>query len=100
MNSRGETSELGGREYPTRSEQSRGLKREALRSRTQSSERKLKLRDLPPIRLFTGRQRARLMRDYFLISVLLVGGGLTTSGLIEIYFRYQREPTASGPFAA
>ena len=29
------------------------------------------------------------MRDYFLISVLLVGGGLTTSGLIEIYFRYQ-----------
>jgi signal transduction histidine kinase len=29
------------------------------------------------------------MRDYFLISVLLVGGGLTASGLIEIYFRYQ-----------
>jgi signal transduction histidine kinase/HAMP domain-containing protein len=49
----------------------------------------LKFRELPLIRLFTGRQRARLMRDYFLISVLLVGGGLTTSGLIEIYFRYQ-----------
>ncbi len=53
------------------------------------SERKLKFRELPLIRLFTGRQRARLMRDYFLISVLLVGGGLTASGLIEIYFRYQ-----------
>jgi signal transduction histidine kinase/HAMP domain-containing protein len=49
----------------------------------------LKFRELPLIRLFTGRQRARLMRDYFLISVLLVGGGLTASGLIEIYFRYQ-----------
>ena len=49
----------------------------------------MKFRELPLIRLFTGRQRARLMRDYFLISVLLVGGGLTTSGLIEIYFRYQ-----------
>jgi signal transduction histidine kinase len=30
-----------------------------------------------------------LVRDYFLISVLLVGGGLITSGIIEIYFRYQ-----------
>ena len=49
----------------------------------------MKFRELPLIRLFTGRQRARLMRDYFLISVLLVGGGLTASGLIEIYFRYQ-----------
>ena len=29
------------------------------------------------------------MRDYFLISVVLIGGGLITSGLIEIYFRYQ-----------
>ncbi len=28
------------------------------------------------------------MRDYFLISVVLIGGGLITSGLIEIYFRY------------
>jgi signal transduction histidine kinase/HAMP domain-containing protein len=35
------------------------------------------------------RRRARLVREYFLISVLLVGGGLTVSGLIEIYFRYQ-----------
>jgi signal transduction histidine kinase len=29
------------------------------------------------------------MRDYFLISVLLVGGGLTASGLIEIYFSFE-----------
>jgi signal transduction histidine kinase len=30
-----------------------------------------------------------LVRDYFLISVLLIGGGLITSGLVEIYYRYQ-----------
>jgi signal transduction histidine kinase len=35
------------------------------------------------------RRRERLVRDYFLISVLLIGGGLIASGLIEIYFRYQ-----------
>jgi signal transduction histidine kinase len=35
------------------------------------------------------RPRGRLVREYFLISVLLVGGGLITSGLVEIYFRYQ-----------
>ncbi|MGH7832535.1 MAG: cache domain-containing protein, partial [Candidatus Binatia bacterium] len=29
------------------------------------------------------------MRDYFLISVLLIGGGLITSGLVEIYYRYE-----------
>ena len=34
------------------------------------------------------RRRERLLRDYFLISVLLIGGGLITSGLVEIYFRY------------
>ena len=33
-------------------------------------------------------RRARLVRDYFLVSVLLIGGGLITSGLVEIYFRY------------
>jgi signal transduction histidine kinase len=49
----------------------------------------LNLRDLPLFRFFAGRQRARLMRDYFLISVLLVGGGLTASGLIEIYFSFE-----------
>src|SRR2546426_2963326 len=33
-------------------------------------------------------RRGRLVRDYFLISVVLIGGGLITSGLVEIYFRY------------
>jgi len=28
------------------------------------------------------------VRDYFLISVVLIGGGLITSGLVEIYYRY------------
>src|ERR1043166_9474234 len=35
------------------------------------------------------RPHGRLVREYFLISVLLVGGGLIASGLVEIYFRYQ-----------
>src|SRR4029450_13568947 len=34
------------------------------------------------------RRRGRMVRDYFFISVLLIGGGLVTSGLVEIYFRY------------
>ena len=65
-------------------------------------------RDLPIIRYFAGRQRGRLMRDYFLISVLLVGSGLVTSGAIEIYYRYlesqetlallQREVAAGAAF--
>ncbi len=50
----------------------------------------MNFRQLPLIRhLAGGRQRGRLMRDYFLISVFLVGGGLIVSGMIEIYFRYQ-----------
>jgi GAF domain-containing protein/HAMP domain-containing protein len=43
----------------------------------------------PFFRRSGSRRRARLVREYFLISVLLVGGGLTVSGLVEIYFRYQ-----------
>jgi signal transduction histidine kinase len=39
--------------------------------------------------IFRRRPRGRLVRDYFLISVVLVGGGLITSGVVEIYFRYQ-----------
>jgi signal transduction histidine kinase/methyl-accepting chemotaxis protein len=35
-----------------------------------------------------GKRRGRLVRDYFLISVVLIGGGLITSGLVEIYYRY------------
>ena len=50
----------------------------------------MKLRDLPVLKSFgVRRRRERLLRDYFLISVLLIGGGLITSGLVEIYFRYQ-----------
>jgi signal transduction histidine kinase len=49
----------------------------------------MKLGDLPLIRHFTGeRRRSRLMRDYFLVSVLLVGGGLIASGVIEIYYSF------------
>jgi signal transduction histidine kinase len=31
----------------------------------------------------------RLVRHYFIISAILISGGLITSGLIELYFRYQ-----------
>jgi signal transduction histidine kinase len=37
----------------------------------------------------TPRRRGRLLRNYFLISFVLLAGGLITSGLWEIYFRYQ-----------
>ncbi len=30
----------------------------------------------------------RLVRNYFVVSVILVSGGLITSGLLEIYFLY------------
>src|SRR5713226_2699466 len=47
------------------------------------------LLQLPFIQIFRGRRRGRLVRHYFFISVLLIGGGLITSGLVEIYYRYQ-----------
>ncbi len=34
------------------------------------------------------RRRGRLVIHYFFISAILVAGGLVTSGLLEIYFRY------------
>lgn len=34
-------------------------------------------------------RRGRLVRHYFLISVILIGGGLISSGILEVYFRYQ-----------
>jgi signal transduction histidine kinase len=40
----------------------------------------------PPVR---ERRRGRLLRQYFFISFVLLAGGLITSGLWEIYFRYQ-----------
>jgi hypothetical protein len=33
--------------------------------------------------------RERLVRDYFFFSAILLAGGLISSGLVEIYFRYQ-----------
>jgi signal transduction histidine kinase len=36
-----------------------------------------------------GRPRGRLVRHYFIISVILISGGLITSGLLEIRFRYR-----------
>src|SRR5215468_727110 len=39
--------------------------------------------------LFRGRRRGRLVRHYFRVSVLLIAGGLITSGILEVYFRYQ-----------
>ena len=33
--------------------------------------------------------RERLVRHYFVFSVILLAGGLISSGLVEIYFRYQ-----------
>ncbi len=47
-----------------------------------------KFLESPFIQIFRGRRRGRLLRHYFFISVLLIGGGLITSGLVEIYFRY------------
>ena len=35
----------------------------------------------------TGRRRGKLVRNYFLIFVTLIGGGMILSGLTEIYFR-------------
>jgi signal transduction histidine kinase len=47
-----------------------------------------KIRNLLMFRKAGAPRRERLMRDYFLISVVLIGGGLITSGLVEIYYRY------------
>ena len=35
------------------------------------------------------RKHGRLVRHYFLISLVLISGGLITSGLSELYFRYR-----------
>jgi signal transduction histidine kinase len=42
----------------------------------------------PATQIFRGHRRGRLVRHYFLTSVVLIAGGLITSGLLEIYFRY------------
>ncbi len=42
----------------------------------------------PLLGFFAGRGGRRLVRDYFFVSLFQVGGGIVTSGLLEIYFRY------------
>lgn len=39
--------------------------------------------------LFRRRRHGRLVRHYFLISLLLIAGGLISSAVLEIYFRYR-----------
>ena len=36
-----------------------------------------------------GQKHSRLVRDYFVVSLILISGGLITSGLSELYFRYR-----------
>ena len=55
-----------------------------------------KLLDLPLFRIFRGRRRGRLIRHYFLISVVLIGVGLVASGVLEIYFRYRESQETLG----
>ena len=43
----------------------------------------------PAIRTLRGRSRGHLVRHYFYISLILISGGLITSGILEIYFHYQ-----------
>ena len=38
---------------------------------------------------WVGQKRGRLVRHYFLISVVLISGGLITSGISELHFRYR-----------
>src|SRR6185503_8777430 len=39
-------------------------------------------------RIFPGRRRERLVRNYFFVAIILIAGGLISAGLLEIYFRY------------
>lgn len=48
-----------------------------------------KLLNSPILRIFRGPRRGRLVRHYFFVSVILIAGGLITSGLLEVYFRYR-----------
>ena len=43
---------------------------------------------VPFIQVFLRPRRGRLIRRYFFISMMLIGGGLIVSGLLEIYLRY------------
>jgi signal transduction histidine kinase len=41
------------------------------------------------MRLFKRSRQGRLVRHYFLVSVIIICAGLTTSGLLEVYFSHQ-----------
>jgi hypothetical protein len=43
---------------------------------------------IPLRQAFLRPSRSRMVRRYFFISVMLIGGGLIVSGFLEIYFRY------------
>jgi signal transduction histidine kinase len=49
----------------------------------------LKSKNFGGLDIFRGRRRGRLVRHYFVISLILIGSGLISSGLLEIYFRYR-----------
>ena len=47
-----------------------------------------KFLDFRFVKPFRGRRRGRLVRHYFATSLVLIGGGLIVSGLVELYFSY------------
>jgi signal transduction histidine kinase/HAMP domain-containing protein len=51
-------------------------------------------------RHFRNRNRGRLLRHYFFVFVILIAGGLVTSGLLEIYFRYHETQEQIGRLQA
>src|SRR5215813_2298473 len=48
----------------------------------------VRFRNLPFLQVFRRGDRRRLVRSYFLVSAILIVGGLISAGLLEIYFRY------------
>jgi signal transduction histidine kinase len=67
------------------------VRQEAAGIRATMSNLKSKIENLASqiIPLFRRRRRGRLVRHYFLISLLLIAGGLISSAALEIYFRYR-----------
>jgi hypothetical protein len=59
-----------------------------------------RLMDIPFFRHFKNRNRGRLVRHYFFVFVILIAGGLVTSGLLEIYFRYHETQEQIGRLQA
>src|SRR5215470_2873661 len=51
----------------------------------------VRFRNLPFLQVFRRGDRRRLVRSYFLVSAILIVGGLISAGLLEIYFRYMED---------